>query len=323
MDSHKENMEALICVHKVFAWSGQRLWKYNKTFMFALFKEEIMKKNSLIKKGMAALTAAVLAMTTLTACGGSDVYNDYAAAYNKVTAKGGLEAQFDVSLEMDGEKQDYDGDFKLNTSGSDFTLYYEMNTGDGTIIEFSDGDYIYTETGDKKVKYSLGASSISAEPDTAKEKESSATFDTSAFLNQFSTFMEAGKIKELGLLSPIEKAAISKIEKDGDTYKLTFSDALVKKYLNTLVQNETGKGADETIQINELNDFTYEATEKNGMISDIVYKGVLKVDVPGSLLTSGEDTTYDLDLVINTTFVNPGEAVEVELPSTDGFEELK
>jgi hypothetical protein len=111
--------------------------------------------------------------------------------------------------------------------------------------------------------------------------------------------------------------------KEGDTYKLTFSDALVKKYLNTLVKNETGKSADETIQIDELKDFTYEATEKDGMITDIVYKGTLTVDVPGSLLTSGEDTSYPLDLNIKIKFVNPGEAVSIELPSTDDFEEVK
>lgn len=283
-----------------------------------------MKRRSLTKKIIAALTAAILAVGSLTACGGSDAYNDYAAAYNKVTAKGGMEAEFDVSLEMDGEKQNLDGDFKLDTSGTNAVLYYEMNTGDGQVIEFSDGEYMYVDMDDKKIKYSLSGTSISAEPETAQDtKESEGTFNTSAFLSQFSTFMEAGKIRQLGLLSPIEKAAVSKIEKSGDTYKLTFSDALVKKYLNILVQNETGKSADETIQINELKDFTYEATEKNGMISEIEYKGVLKVDIPGSLLTSGEDTTYDLDLDIKTKFVNPGEAVSVELPSTDGFDEIK
>lgn len=285
-----------------------------------------MKRESMLKKGMAALTAAVLAMTALTACGGSDAYNGYAASYNKVTSKGGMEADFDVDLEMDGEEKQCEGNFKLDTSGSDNILYYEMNTGDGTITQFSDGEYVYTDLGDgNKVKYSLKSSSISGEADNKEETKSadSGTFDTTAFLNEFSSFLEAGKIKELGLLSPIEKAAVKDIKKDGDKYKLTFSDALVKKYLNTLVQNETGKDADETIQINELKDFTYEATEKNGMITDIEYKGTLTVDVPGSLLSSGEDATYPLDMDIKITFVNPGESVTVDLPSTDGFEETK
>ena len=285
-----------------------------------------MKREKALKKGIAAVMASVMAMASLTACGGGNDYNSYAAAFNKVTAKGGMEAEFDVDLEMDGEKQECTGDFKLDTSGDANLLYYEMDTGDNSFIQFSDGEYVYTDAGDKKSKYSITGSSttISAEPeDKVEEKDSSGTFDTSAFLSEFSSFMEAGKIKELGLLSPIEKAAISSIKKEGDTYKLTFSDALVKKYLNTLVKNETGKSADETIQIDELKDFTYEATEKDGMITDIVYKGTLTVDVPGSLLTSGEDTSYPLDLNIKIKFVNPGEAVSIELPSTDDFEEVK
>lgn len=284
-----------------------------------------MKREKAFRKGMAAVLASVMAIASLTACGGSDVYNGYAAAFNKVTAKGGMEAEFDVDLEMDGEKQECKGDFKLDTSGDANLLYYEMETDDNNFIQFSDGEYVYTDAGDKKSKYSITGSSttISAEPEDKVEEKSSGTFDTSAFLSEFSSFMEAGKIKELGLLSPIEKAAISSIKKEGDTYKLTFSDALVKKYLNTLVKNETGKSADETIQIDELKDFTYEATEKDGMITDIVYKGVLTVDVPGSLLTSGEDASYPLDLNIKIKFVNPGEAVSVDLPSTDDYEEVR
>ena len=98
---------------------------------------------------------------------------------------------------------------------------------------------------------------------------------------------------------------------------------LVKKYLNTLVQNETGKDAAETIQIDELNDFTYTATEKDGVLTGVTYKGTLVVNVPGSLLSSGEDATYDLDMNIDIEFVNPGDSVSIELPSTDGFEEVK
>lgn len=282
-----------------------------------------MKKKTVLMKSLAALTAAVLAMTTLTACGGGNEYNGYAAAYNKVTAKGGMEAQFDVDLEMDGEKVESEGDFKLDTSGDNNILYYDMKTGDTEIIQFSDGEYIYTDMGDSKSKYKLNTEPTGGDSGKEETKGSSGTFNTNAFLNEFSSFMEAGKIKELGLLSPIEKAAVSSIKKEGDTYKLTFSDALVKKYLNTLVQNETGKSADETIQIDELNDFTYTATEKDGVLTGVTYSGVLKVNVPGSLMDDGNDKTYDLDMNIDIEFVNPGDSVTVELPSTDGFEEVK
>ena len=97
-----------------------------------------MKRRSLVKKSVAAVTAAILAMGALTACGGGDAYNGYASAYNKVTANGGMEAQFNVDLTMDGEQVQSEGDFKLDTSGSNNILYYEMTTGDKKIIQFSD-----------------------------------------------------------------------------------------------------------------------------------------------------------------------------------------
>ena len=59
------------------------------------------------------------------------------------------------------------------------------------------------------------------------------------------------------------------------------------------------------------------------MLTGVTYKGTLVVNVPGSLLSSGEDATYDLDMNIDIEFVNPGDSVSIELPSTDGFEEVK
>ena len=90
-----------------------------------------------------------------------------------------------------------------------------------------------------------------------------------------------------------------------------------------MVQNETGKDADETIQIENLRDFKYSAKEENGMISEVTYEGVMDVSVPASLMADGEAKTYDLDMKIEIEFENPGEKVTVELPSTDGFEEVK
>ena len=272
-----------------------------------------------MKKGLAATLAAGMLM--LTACG-SNAYDGYASAYNKVTANGGMEAEFDVDLEMDGEKVQSEGDFKLDTSSGSNILYYEMSTGDNDIIQFSDGEYIYTQMGESKSKFKINSEPTGGDSGKEEQKDSSGTFNTNAFLNEFSSFLEAGKIKELGLLSPVEKAAVKSTKKDGDTYTLEFSEALVKKYLNTLVQNETGKSADETIQIDELTDLVYTATEKNGILTNVEYTGVLKVNVPGSLMDDGNDKTYDLDLDIKIKFKNPGESVTVELPSTDGFTEV-
>ena len=272
-------------------------------------------------KGIMLLTVTGM---LLTGCGAGGDYSGYASAYKKVTAKGGMEADFDVTLKMDGETTTSEGNFKLDTSSGKNVLYYEMEVGDDTVTQFSDGDYIYTDSQDHKTKYAINSKpSGSSDKKESEQKDSSSTFNTTAFMSEFSSFLEAGKIKELGMLSPIEKAAITNVSKDGDVYTLDFSDSLVKKYLNLMIENETGKSSGDTLNIDELNDFTYKATATDGIITKVEYTGVIVVNVPGSLMASGEDTTYDMDLDIVITFKNPGSAVSVTLPSTDGYEEVK
>lgn len=277
------------------------------------------KKNMVIATAMLAVSSLLL-----TACGGGNDYNAYASAFQKVTANGGMNAEFDVALEMDGTSIDSDGNFKLDTSEGNNILYYEMNVDGASITQFSDGQYLYTESDGHKTKYALDSKpSGSSDRSEAGQKDANGTFDTAEFLSEFSSFMEAGKIKELGLLSPVEKAVVKDIsEKDG-VYTLSFSDSLVKKYLNIMIENETQKSGGETLGIDELNDFTYKATVSNGIVTGLEYSGVIKVNVPASLMSSGEEASYDLKFNIKVTFVNPGEAVSVELPSTDGYEEVK
>ena len=154
-----------------------------------------MKKRTAMKKSIAFVMACALGLASLTACGGGSEYNGYASAYNKVTANGGMEAKFDVDLTMDGEKVEGDGNFKLDTSGDSNILYYEMSTEDNDIIQFSDGEYIYTQTGESKSKYKLGSKPTGGDSGKEEAKSSSGTFNTTAFLNEFSSFLEAGKIK--------------------------------------------------------------------------------------------------------------------------------
>lgn len=274
------------------------------------------------KKVMNCALALVLAGTILTGCSGGGGYDKYSAAYNKVTANGGMDADLQVTLKMDGATVESSGNFQLDTSDGNNLLYYELTTDGNKITQFSDGSYIYTEANGHKTKYSM-KSKPSTDTDTEKaaQKDSDSTFNTQAFLSEFSSFMEAGKIKELGLLSPIDKAAVSDIsEKDG-IYTLAFSDSLVKKYLNVMIQNETGAAAGDTIQIDKMENFTYKATVKGDYVTDVEYSGVITVNVPASLMESGKDESYNMDFNIKVSFVNPGEGVDVTIPSTDGYEE--
>lgn len=276
-----------------------------------------MKKKRILK--MAAILTLTVSM--LTACGGSG-YDTYASAYKKVTANGGMDADFDVSLKMDGTTKKGSGNFKLDTSDGNNILYYEMDVDGSKVTQFSDGSYIYTDAGGNKTKYSMNAKPSGSANSEAAQKEASQSFSTEAFLSEFASFLEAGKIKELGLLSPIEKAAVTKTsEKDG-VYTLSFSDSLVKKYLNTMISNETQASGGDTLTIDKLTDFKYKATVKKDIVTNVEYSGTIAVKVPASLMESGKEADYDLDFTIQIKFVNPGDAVSINIPSTDGYTEL-
>lgn len=268
-------------------------------------------------------TALILSCLTLASCSG-DAYGSYAAAYKKVSANGGMCAEFDLTLEMDGVKTETEGKFSLDTSDGKNILYYEMEVDGSEIIQFSDGEYLYTDTDGHKIKYALNSkpSASSDKEEVAQKNDSDSVFDTEQFLNEFSSFLEAGKIKELGLLSPIEKAAVTDVSVENNVYTLSFSDKLVQKYLNIMIANETQSTDGDTLNIDELKNFKYTATVTGDIVTDVVYSGVITVEVPASLMASGEAASYEMDLEIAITFVNPGEAVEVEIPSTDGYQEV-
>lgn len=286
----------------------------------------ILKEKYVMKKIGSALVALTLCCSMLTGCGGGGDYGKYASAYNKVTASGGMEADIALTLTMDGTTTKSNGNLKLDTSSGKNVLYYEMEVDGDKVVQFSDGDYIYTETDGHKIKYAINSKpTASSDRQEAQQKDSTGSdnvFNTEAFLSEFSSFLEAGKIKELGLLSPIERAAITDISSSGNTYTLSFSDNLVKKYLNILIANESNSTSGETLTIDELNNFTNTVTVSGDIVTGAKYSGVLKVTVPGSLMASGTETSYDMDLSIDVTFVNPGSAVSITLPSTDGYDSV-
>lgn len=279
------------------------------------------------KYSIAAIVLTAAMTLSLSGCGNGADYGKYSSAYKKVTANGGMEAKFSVSLKMDGETSNSTGTFKLDTSDGNNVLYYEMTVDGNKVTQFSDGEYLYTESDGHKTKYALNSKpSASSDKPEAQAKDSGSEFNTENFLSDFSGFLEAGKIKEMGLLSPIEQAAVSSIKSEtsgGKTvYTLGFSESLVKKYLNIMIENQTSKSGSDALQIDELKDFKYTAEEKNGIITGTTYSGVLKVKVPASLMSSGNAAEYDMTLSIDIDFVNPGEAVSISLPSTDGYEQV-
>ena len=275
-------------------------------------------KTNTMRKAISLLAVLVLSMLLLTAC--VDHYSDYAGAYNKVTAKGGLDADLTATLTMDGSTVNCSGNFKVDTTKN--IMYYTLTTGDDVITQYSDGTYLYTEQDGHKIRYSLNAKpeQNNAQDKKDKKETTGSVFNTSEFLKEFSSFLEAGKIREMGLFTPIAKAAVNKTEKSGDVYTLKVSETLVKQFLNTLAQNETGTG--DTVQITKLENFGYSATVKDGIVTGVVYTGTVSVKVPASLMSSGAETVYSLDFNIKTSFNNPGTAVTIDIPSAEGYETI-
>lgn len=277
----------------------------------------------MVKRAMGIAVMAVLTVFFMSACGGgSDDYTEYKAAYNKITANGGLDADIDATVTMDGETNAYYGNFKLDSVNNN--LYYEMSANGQTTTQFSDGSYLYTERGNEKVKYALDGSTKPTDTpsqdseDKAPQKDAP-EFSTSEFLNQFASFLDAGKIKELGLLDPIDKIAVTKTTKDGDTYTLEVSESITKQFLNTMIQEQAG---DDSVKIEDLENFSYTATKSGDYISKVVYSGDTTVTVPASLMSNGKEKEYTLSFKIQISFNNPGSEVTITLPDAKDYHEV-
>lgn len=277
-----------------------------------------MKTRRAYTKKTLIIAMLLLCAILLSACG--DAYTKYSAAYKKISANGGINANITTNLTMDGETKTYSGNMKIDNKNN--LLYYEMSSDGNTTTQFSDGSYLYVDRGSEKIKYSLSGGKPSDTPSqqSGGKPEETPTFSSTDFLNQFASFLDAGKIKELGLLDPMNKTAVTKTSQNGNTYTLEVSDAVVKKFLNTMAVNESGSS--ETVQITDLKNFKYTATVKNDIVTGVTYAGDVSVNVPASIMSSGSAADYSLSLDIKIDFVDPGSAVTVTLPATDEFKEV-
>lgn len=276
------------------------------------------------KRLLAIALIAILAVTCLlTGCSSKkSAYEDYAAAYNKVTANGGLDAVIKADMTMDDSNVSAVGNFKLDTVSS--TLFFEVDVDGHHVEQFSDGAYLYSDTENGKAKYSISESSSSDSPIQGDDRQkpdgadSAPEFNTDSFLGEFAQFLEVGKIEELGLLAAIPEAGVSSISESSGVYTITAANSVLKKYLNTMIETHS-EGPGDKLKVDDISNFSYKATAKNDIVTDVEYKGTIAVTVPASLMSTGEQAKYDLTFTISISFNNPGEAVTVELPSTEGY----
>ena len=281
-------------------------------------------------KILALALVLLLCVSSLSVCL-ADAYTEYHNGYVALMANGIVDADLKASMTMDGQTVEYSGNMKVDSNRN--LMIYEMSSGDGTSLVFTDGSTFYTQMGDSKIKYPLIELSedSSAEPEEPAEgsegeldtPEKIDGFDIKSFLENFTSLLDPAKIAELGLLSPISEMVVSETDKSGNVYTLDIADGLAQIFLNAIA-DELGDGNEngDNISFTDLSGFTYQATVENGVVTGSTYAGNLTVHVPASILGTGSDADYQLGFNIQITFNNPGNEAAFELPSTEGFEEV-
>ncbi len=256
----------------------------------------------------------------LTACGG-DSYSDYSDAYKKTAGPGSLHVEFDLKLEADGEKMKSAGNMKMD---KDNNLYYEMELNGSEIVQYVVDGQVHTIVDGEEIVTSIDDKDSGAEranPDGGEgepnEKTDGTSFNLDKFLEEFSGMLEAGKIKEMGVLDPIPSRYIKEItsEKDGKivTYTITFPDEFLEALLETMTAEQTN-GSD-SIKFSDLKDFKCIAKEdEDGYLYYIRYTGFTTVTVPGEYMEDGKKDSFDLEIDLRMTIQNPGKDVKVKIP---------
>lgn len=263
-------------------------------------------------------------LLSLNACvgGNGDAYTGYSDAYKKMSEPGSLDVLFDLSVDDGSQTIKSSGNMKMN---SDNEIYYEMNINGKDIVQYVQGGQIHTIVDGEEQTASTSDTNQGtqrANPEGGEgqpnEKTDGTGFNSAKFLEEFSGILEAGKIKEMGVLDPISKNYISEItssESGSDTvYTMTFPEQFLKTMLNIMIKEQV-QSSGGSLSFDELKDFECIAKENSsGYLHAIEYKGYTTVTVPGDYTSSGQEESFDLHIDLNMEIQNPGTAVEVVIP---------
>lgn len=279
-----------------------------------------------ILKNIFVLALALTMALACAACGGTgDAYTGYSEAYKKTSSVGSLNVKFELTVDNGDESMQSGGNMKMNSSNE---VYYEMAINGKEILQYVQNGEIHTfidgteqvSSTDKTDQGPERADPNSGGPEggegQANEKTDSTSFDTEKFMEEFSGMLEAGKIKEMGVLDPIPSRYVKNItaEKSGNdtVYTMTFPEDFLKRLLNTMTKEQL---EGDYLSFDSLKDFScISKANSDGYIYFIQYKGYTTVTVTGDLMSSGEDETFDLNIDLQMTIQEPGTPVEVEIP---------
>ncbi len=241
----------------------------------------------------------------------SSPYSGYSGAFDKTMKAGSMEYELSVSITMDGKQATSAGNMKIRGIGSKVNFINIMNIDGKTITQFTDGDFIYMDDGVVKSKIKIGEK---------PQQQERGEFSAESYIQQFSSLLDAGKIKDLKIAEKIDQKIIQNIEKKsvgGKTeYKVTVAPALVSDILNVIVNSEASGQANPECN---MKSFTYGATVNSaGFVDSITYNADMDVKFPAAL-TGGSDEAKNVQLTFSLVIVNPGTEVSFTLPDTNRF----
>ena len=272
--------------------------------------------------GKAAAAIGILGcMVITTACSSSDKYGDYQKAYEAMSAPGSLDADIALDLVTDSETVKASGNMKMNQKGS---MYYELKVGSTNVVQFVKDGILYSDIDGVKTTYDTKSKS-NEKPKTEggqPMKEDGSGFDLSAFLEEFATMLEAGKIREMGLFDPIPKEVVKNVTVSesggGKEYVLELPESAVEKLFNTMIEEQVSNEA-YALKFSNLSDFKCTMhVNGSGVLDGMHYAGKTNVTIPGEL-TGGSEETIPLNIAIDITINSPGASIEVPNPDTSGF----
>lgn len=261
-------------------------------------------------------------LMSMSACGGGDAYSGYNSAYKKMSETGSLNVLFSLEVDDGTQTMSSTGNMKMNSQNE---VYYEMTINGKDIMQYVQNGEVHTFVdGEEQI---ASTNNTNQGPERANpeggqgepnEKTDSTGFNSEKFLEEFSSILEAGKIKEMGVMDPISKNYISKItssESGSDTiYTMTFPDEFLRVLLNKMVKEQVQTSGG-TLSFDSLKDFECIAKENSsGYLYSIEYKGYTTVTVPGDYTNSGSEESFDLYIDLVMEIQNPGTAVEVVIP---------
>jgi hypothetical protein len=265
----------------------------------------------------AAVVVAALAVGVLYYF--SSPYKNYSDAFDNTNQAGSSEyiTQIEVTLD-DDETYSAEGHMYIRvdeeTDSVNFVNYMELE--DSTITQFSDGISFYVDDGDAKRKWNLGETS---EPEA--ELKERGDYNLEDYISQYCELLDANRLRDLQITQKMEQRLIEKTNRSststGYTYVLNVSKQLVENVFNVVTAYAVDEDEESTTV--KVNDFGYEAkADRDNYIYQIIYTIDMDATIPAEL-TGDEEEEHHVDIKMVVDIENPGEAVEFDLPSTEGF----